>query len=256
MGKAVKIIIGLVVAAVAVVAVVGVLVLQNLDSIIKKVIEGVGSEVTGTEVRVSEVKFTLQEGRGEIYGLTIGNPPGYQSRHMFTMDEIAVQLEPASITGPVIVINEVLIDGAQLTAEQKGTTTNVQELLDSMQTGGEAPPAESSGEGADVRLMLEQFAFINSKGEIKSPQLGDKSLTIPDIRVSDIGDRETGLTPSQLASAMLSNVIKQVEKAVGNYLEKQVKDAAKAELDKQLNENLSEKDREKLDGLKNLIKKN
>ena len=57
-------------------------------------------------------------------------------------------------------------------------------------------------------------------------------------------------TPSQARAARQGtwdNIIKVVQGSI---------EVEKAELDKQLNENLSEKDREKLDGLKNLIKKN
>ena len=46
----------------------------------------------------------------------------------------AVQVDPRSLTGPVIVINEVLVDGAQLTAEQKGTGTNLKQLMDGMKS--------------------------------------------------------------------------------------------------------------------------
>ena len=256
MGKAVKIILGLVVAVIAVCAVVFVLVLQNLDAIIKQVIEDVGSEVVGTPVSVSKVKFTLQEGRGEIDGLTIANPPGFNSRNAFTMDKVVVQVEPGSITGPVIVISEVTVDGAKITAEQKGKTTNLTELSNGMTPASEEPAPPSSGEATDVRLMLEQFAFTNNSATVKTEQFGDKTLNVPAIRLSNIGDRETGLTPNQLASQMVSAVIKQAERAVGNYLEEQVKDAAKKEINKQLDEKLGEEDRKKLEGLKSLMKNN
>jgi hypothetical protein len=256
MGKAGKIILGGGVAIIAIVVIAVVLVFQNLDSIIKSVIEGAGTQATGTAVRVSEVKFTLQEGRGEIYGLTIANPPGYSGGHLFEMGKVAVQLEPRSLAGPVIVINEVLIDGAKLSAEQKGTRTNIQDLMDNLQSGSaEAAPAEE-GEAADVRLMMEKFAFTNSTGTVKTQQFGERELKIPDVRMSDVGDRSTGLSPQELANQMLSRVVKQVEKAVRDYLEDQVKDAAKEELNKQLDEKIGAENREKLEGLKSLIKKN
>jgi hypothetical protein len=254
MGKAGKIILGLVVGVVAVVAILMVGIFQNLDGIIKQVIEGAGTQATGVAVRVADVKFTLQEGRGEIRGLTIANPPGYQSGNLFEMDEIAVQVELASLTGPVIVINEVLIDGARLIAEQKGTTTNVQELMDGMQSGA-SEPAPEAGEAGDVRLMLEQFAFLNSDSTLKTQQFGEKDLKLPDIRLSDMGDRETGLTPEQLAGQVLGAVVKQVEKAVAKYLEDMVKGAAKDEINKQIDEKLGAENREKLEGLKGMFKK-
>ncbi len=255
MNKAVKIVLGLVVALVAVVAIVGVLVLQNLDAIIKQVIEDVGSEVVGTPVRVSEVKFTLQDGRGEIYGLSIANPSGFKSANAFEMDEIAVEIKPASLTGPVIVIDEVKIDGARLTAEQKGTTTNLTALLDGMNTTPSEEPAPApSGEPADVRLALKQFSFTNSSAAVETAQYGGTSIDMPGIRLTNIGDEQTGLTPEQLASEMLGAVIKQAEKAVKDYFEDLVKDAAKEEVNKALDEKIGAENREKLESLKGLIK--
>ena len=254
MGKAGKIILGLVLALIVVCGIVFTLVLQNLDAIIKQVIEDVGTEVVGTPVTVASVKFVLQEGRGEIYGLRIGNPPGYSEPHAFEMDEVAVQVEPRSLAGPVIVINEVLVDGARLVAEQKGTGTNLKQLMDGMKSTSSEPAPPPSDDPSDVRLMLEKFAFVNSKADLKTEQLGDKSLSIPDINMANIGDRETGLTPEQLAGQMVSRVVKQAEKAVGKYLEDLVKDAAKQEVDRRIDEKLGTENREKLEGLKGMLK--
>lgn len=251
MGKAVKIGLGLVV--VLVIAVVF-LVLQNLDAIIKKVIEDVGSEVVGTSVRVSEVKFNLRDGRGEIYGLQIANPDGFNTRNAFEMDEVAVQVRPASITGPVIIIDEVLVDGARLTAEQTGASTNLQQLLDGMKSSSSEPAPPPSGEPADVRLALKQFAFINSSAAIETAQYGGKTLNMPGIRLADLGDEQTGLTPEQLASSMLSAVIKQAQRAVQDYIKDLAKDAAKEEVNKKLDEKIGAENREKLEGLKGLLK--
>jgi uncharacterized protein involved in outer membrane biogenesis len=254
MGKAVKIILGLLAAVVVVFGILTVLVFQNLDAIIKQVIEDVGSDVVGTSVTVSEVKFTLQEGRGEIRGLRIANPPGFKSPSAFEMAEIAVQVDPRSLTGPVIVINEVLVDGAQLTAEQKGTGTNLKQLMDGMKSTDDEATPPPSDEPSDIRLMLEKFAFINSAATVKTEQLGDKSLKIPDIRMSEIGDKEVGLTPNQLAGRMLSTVIRQAERAVKDYLENLVKDAAKKEVQKAVDEKIGAENREKLEGLKGMLK--
>jgi hypothetical protein len=256
MGKAAKIFIGLAVAVVAILVVVGVLVVQNLDTIIKRVIEDVGSDVVGTQVSVGEVKFSLQEGRGEIYGLRIANPPGFTSPSAFEMDEVAVQLEPRSLAGPVIVISEVLIDGARLTAEQRGTTTNLKQLQEGMKPASEEPAPPASDEPGDVRLMLEKFAFVNSAATVDTEQLGDKTLKLPNIRMSDIGDRETGLTPEQLASRMVSTIVSQAQKAVQDYLENAIKDAAKKEAEKRIDEKIGTENREKLESLKGMLKNN
>ncbi|MEP5837511.1 MAG: hypothetical protein ABJ322_07320 [Marinobacter sp.] len=256
MSKTGKIIGGLAIALIAAVALVAVLVFQNLDGIIKRIIEDVGSDVTSTRVSVAEVKFTLSEGRGEIRGLHIGNPPGYSGRNLFEMDQVAVQLDTASLTGPVIVIEEVVIDGARLSAEQKGTATNLQDLLDGMDTGASTTePVPATSDTADVRLMLENFSFTNSSATLKTQQFGDKTLKLPDLKLSGLGDRQTGLTPEQLASKMVSSLVKQAEKAVADYLKKLGKDAAKKELNKQVDDKIGSENREKLEGLKGMFKK-
>jgi hypothetical protein len=253
MSKTAKILGGSVLAIVAVVAIVMVVALQNLDGIIKNVIETVGSQVTQTKVTVSEVKFSLKDGRGEIRGLKIANPPGYTSAHAFSMKEVAVELDLASLTGDVFVIKEILIDGADLIAEQKGTTTNLKDLLDNINSGASAsePAPADEASGGDVRLMLEKFAFTGTAATVTSPQLGERSLRIPDIRMQDIGDKETGLTPQQLANRMVKTLLKQVEAAVAKDLKKMAKKAGQDALEK----NLSEDDKAKLDGIKSLFKK-
>ena len=250
MSKAGKVIGGLVLAAVAVVAVVLVLVFQNLDGIIKRVIEDVGSKVTNTSVTVDSVKFSLTEGRGEIYGLAIGNPSGYSRGKAFEISEVALQVAPASLTGPVIVIKEVLVDGAKLNIEQKGTGNNLSALLEGMNTGTsepEAAPADTAP--SDTRLMLEQFSFTNSAAKISTEQHGEHSLKLPAIKVSNIGDKQNGLTPEQLASQLVASVVKQAEKAVSKYLGDLVKDAAKKEANKRIDEKVGSENREKLEGL-------
>jgi hypothetical protein len=260
MSKTGKILGGSVLTIVAVVVIVTVVALQNLDGIIKNVIETVGSQVTQTKVTVAEVKFSLTDGRGEIRGLKIGNPPGYKSAHALSMKEVAVELDPASLTGSVFVIKEVLIDGADLIVEQKGTTTNLKDLLKTMNSGAaasEPAPAAAASEpaaaasGGDVRLMLEEFAFTGTTATVTSSTLGKISLKMPAIRMQNIGDKETGLTPQQLANRMVKTLFKQVEASVGKSLRKMAKQAGQDALEG----NLSEDAKGKLDGLKSLFKK-
>jgi hypothetical protein len=258
MSKGGKIVAGLVTAAVAVVAILVIVVFQNLDSIIKQVIEGVGTQVTQTRVSVSGVAFSISDGRGEIDGLSIGNPPGYQSKTAFDMNRVVVQVDPRSLTGGVIVIKEVTIDGAQLTAEQKGLKNNLQDLLANIEEAGggqAAEPAPAESGGSDVRLMLERFAFTNSAAAVITEQWGEQTLKIPDITMANIGDRETGLTPEQLAGRMVESLVKQTEKAVANHLEQLAKDAAKEEINRQIDKKIGAEDRKKLEGLKGLMKK-
>ena len=50
---------------------------RNTNSIVKHAIESIGSQYLGAPVRVGSVDISLQDGRGTLKNLEIGNPPGY-----------------------------------------------------------------------------------------------------------------------------------------------------------------------------------
>jgi hypothetical protein len=239
------------------VAVAGYFFLSNLDGIIKDVIEQVGSEVLQTRVSLDGVELDLSTGAGRLTGLTIANPPGYESDYAFNLNDIVIAISPASLTKAVIVISQVKIDGASLIAEQKGTQTNLGELLKNIESssgesGQQAPAVDGEPAANEVRLMVENFSFTNTQATVLSEKSGENSLKVPDVRRSNIGDKKTGMTPEQLAEEILRSVVKEVENAVGQYLGKLAADA----VEKKLTEKMSEGDKSKLDGVKALFKKN
>jgi hypothetical protein len=255
-----KILLGLFVAVIAVVAVVVFLGLQNINQIVKIAVETEGPKVTGTAVQLERVDLSLMEGRGELYGLQIDNPKGYQSEYAFSMGQVALQVEPKSLTGKVIVINEILIDGAKLIAEQKDLTrTNLQDLLDNVKgkSGSKASqqtasPASDSP-SADVRLMVEKFSFVNGGVRLITTEWGERTLKLPGINITDVGDRDVGLTPEQLTQALLDPILAQAKAAVTNNLEDLAKEKAQQKLQEKIDEKLSDEQKGQLQQLKGLF---
>lgn len=255
-----KIIGGLLLVVILVVAGIAYLGLSNINALIKNAVETVGPQVTKTDVSLSAVDFKLTEGRGELHGLVIGNPPGYNSEYAFSLGTVALQVDPVSVTGPVIVIKEILVDGAKLVAEQKDLTkSNLVDLLNNMKGGGKAeapaPASDSDGGASDVRLMVERFSFVNSSAQVLTQQWGEKTLSLPAVKLKNIGDKTTGVSPEELAQVMLQSVIEQTKKQVSRDLEKRAKAEAEAKLKEKLDEKLSDEDKEKLNNLKSLFGK-
>ena len=185
--KAIKIIVGLLIAVIAVVAIVVVIGLQNINKIVKTAVETVGPDVTKTEVRLAEVDIQLMQGRGELRGLTVANPQGFSRANAFSLGEIALQIDPASLTGDVIVINEIVITGAQLLAEHKNIKdTNLQALFDNV-SGNEnnqtsSSQASTTDASQQVKLAIEQFTFSASEIKLMTEKWGERSVKLPTIR--------------------------------------------------------------------------
>jgi hypothetical protein len=232
--KALKLVLVPVLGLAAIAAILAYFLLSNLDDIIKRVIEDVGSHVTQTEVTLDSAHIDLKTGRGSLSGLTIANPPGagYKSAYAFQLDNIVLGVDLESLSGPVIVLTEVTVDGARLVTEQRGDKTNLTELLANIEAasnktgaGPDQPQAEAAA--SDERLMLEKFDFINTSALIITEQLGEKALQLPDIHVNNIGDKETGLTPEQMTHELLRSVIRKVSRAARDYLRELAEEALK-----------------------------
>lgn len=232
--------------------------LKNLDAIVKHVIVQVGTNVTGSQVAVDSVSISLKEGRGEISGLNLANPTGFDSKHLFHLNQVALDIKPNSLFGDVIVIDEVLIDGADIIAEQKGQQTNLQVLLKQLEQNGGGSQSESAPveeKPADpnakpVRLAITKFSFINNKAELHTEKWAPQVLSVPNIVMNNLGSADNGLTPEQLSSEVVKRLVRSVEKAATDALKKKAQEEAKKAITNELDKNLSQDTKDKLQKLK------
>jgi hypothetical protein len=134
----VKIVLWIVLAVVLVFVGAGIYVVVNSGSLIKQAIESEGPRYLGAPVTVDRVDLSLSEGKGEIRGLEIGNPPGYEGPYLLHLGRAKVVIDPGQLQEKAVVIQEVLVDGALLELVAKGTKdTNIQALLDHIDKFGE-----------------------------------------------------------------------------------------------------------------------
>ena len=88
----------IVAAALALVIAAGIaFVLTNVNFIVKSAIEKYGSRATGTAVAVSSVNIRLASGEAEVMGLSVANPGGFSSPHIFDLGSIAVRIDARSV---------------------------------------------------------------------------------------------------------------------------------------------------------------
>lgn len=248
--KAIKIILSVVVALIVVIAIVVVVGLQNLNSLVEMGIESVGPQVTKTDVQVERVDIELTEGRGSIYGLDVANPEGFSDNPILQVGEVTLQIQPSSLTEDVTVIRAIVVDGARLNAEHRGLADiNMRDMLDNIQPDGPEEPTKPTTASPDMRFMVEELQFTNAALNLHSEEFGERELAMQDIQLSDLGDREQGLTPAQLGRAILSPIVDQARRR----LEQELKDEAGGQLQEELEERLSDEEKEDVDRVKSLL---
>ena len=94
-----------------------VVLLSNLDSIIKTAVEEGGSEATQANVTSSEVDILANEGKAALRRFSVSNPAGFETPSAFKLGEVAVTLDIGSVTEDTVHIKEILISGPEVTYE-------------------------------------------------------------------------------------------------------------------------------------------
>lgn len=200
----------------------GYVVYGKLGTLIKRGVETYGPPLTGTSVELSAARLSLFSGEGSLHGLTIGNPKGYSDNDAFDLSEISISVDPKSVTGEVIHVRSIVIDGPELLAEfNESGRSNLDVILDKVRGGG-GRASSGKGGGKEPRLRVDEFRFENAKLRATAPAYKlDKEVVMPAIVIKDIGGKN-GVTPSQLASEVLKPVIdKAARTAVNEYVKVQ-----------------------------------
>jgi hypothetical protein len=231
MKKIVSIVGGLI--AVAVVAVV-VFVFFFAGDAIKVAVEEMGPKLTKSDVTLNKVDLSLASGEASLSGLKIGNPATFTTPHAFKLDNISVKIDTGSIGQDTIVIKEIVINAPDVIAEfkkfsfnpvdakgsiqkslktsnfiaiQKNVEAFVKQAGGSEKSSGES--ASSGGEkGDEPKLIIEKFRMIGVKVRAVAHDGLKLDQTLPPFSISlnDIGKKEGGLPPAEIAAVLIPKV--------------------------------------------------
>jgi len=208
----------------------------SLDGVVASTVERYGSAVTGTDVNVGGVDLTLTSGRAALEGVTIDNPSGYDTDYAVRIGTATVELAVGSLAGSVPVIEELVLDGALINAEQRDTASNLTDIQKhATASSGEAPAGEPG------RIVVERFRLRNARLLITSEHLSKpEELPLDDVVVENIGQASGGATYSEAAEAMLMPVLAAARAAATQRLQvaaaDAVTEAAREELDEERDE--------------------
>ena len=214
----------------------------RLDSAVVSTVERYGSQVTGTDVDVTSAELALTAGRANFAGLTVDNPRGYDTDYAVRVESATVELDVGSLAGDVPVIEEIVLDGALINAEQRDAASNLTDIQKhATASSGDASAAEPG------RIIVNRFRLRNARVLLTSELLSKpEELPLSDIVVSNIGTATGGATYSEAAEAMLMPVIAAARTAAAQKLRdaaaEAVTDAAREELDEEADELREETD--------------
>lgn len=221
----------------------------NLDKGIKAVIETVGPELTKSTVTLNDVDLSLTSGEGRLTGLVIGNPAGFKTPHAFSLGEVFLAVDPESVTTDTIVINSIQIVAPQITYESANDVTNLQKLQQNVeQSTGSGSSGSSSANDSDSapakNLIIKSLSITDGQLSYSNALLGAEpiSLALPPIQLTGIGESSGGASSAEVVKQILAAINQNAAGVVAN-----------SGALKDVGDQIKERAKEKLDGLKGLF---
>jgi len=197
----------------------------SLDTIVKRGVEKVGPAVTKTDVRVEGVKLSPFSGNGELSGLVVANPEGFKTPSAIQAKSIAIALEPGSVLGDKVVIRSIKLIGPQVTFEGGLQGNNLSKLLSNVKGTNQQPATKEEKKAVSRKLQVDDILITGGQVHAVVDVLGNKTVNLPEIHITQLGQGPDGITPAELTAKVLHEILQAVLTSVaGGDLTQSLKD--------------------------------
>lgn len=182
-----------------------------IGDIIKKGVETVGPQVTKVEVKLGGASLSLLGGSGSVSGLVVGNPPGYKSESAIKVGKASLALSPGSVFSDKVVIKSINVQTPEITIEGGLNDNNLTAIQKNVAafTGPstDQPAAGKDAKSASKKLQVDEF--IVSGAKVNAVIMGRTvPFTIPEIKLTGLGQGPEGITAADLTKRFMDEVIK------------------------------------------------
>lgn len=186
----------------------------NLDKVIIAAVEKYGSEVTKTDVVLKEVDLDLKSGKGALKGFSVGNPEGFDEDHSIKLDSVAVEVDISDTNKEVIHIREIRVENPSIIYAVNQATNNLDVIRNNVDaflkekglSGGDQKAESSDEEGP--KLIIDNIFINGGQVSVIAPVLAGKKIDgrLPNIHMTNIGKEEGGATPGQVAAKIINEL--------------------------------------------------
>jgi hypothetical protein len=176
------------------------------EALIKRAIEHYGPQLTGTAVKVREVKLEPIDGRGAISGLEVGNPPGFSAARALAVGEMRLAVDPGTITSAVVHVKEISLEAPTITYERGAQGDNLSAIQKHIKS--ELPKSGARG-GASSSKDAPQRKFIVDHVQVRNAKVsygGAVTIDLGDVHLRDLGKKKGGATAAELTDEVWSEL--------------------------------------------------
>jgi hypothetical protein len=167
----------------------------SIDGILKSAIQTAIKKQLNVDASVSKVSLNIASGSVQISNLKISNPPGYQFERILETKSIVVKTSIGSLLSNPIEIKQITIDGIAVVIEQKGLSSNLNDILKSMPEKPKTETVQTRENAKSVHISSVDINDISVTAKLLPvPGKSDAvTLKISSLHLSDIGGKKSTL---------------------------------------------------------------
>jgi hypothetical protein len=181
------------------------------DAAITKGVKAGASKALGVNVALGGVHLRLLRGSVGMNDLAVDNPAGYSNKTLLTLKDARVKAEMGSMLSDTVKIDEIKLDGIDVDIEQKGLSTNLQDLLNGMKA--QAPPAPTTttpgpakAKTTGKKLLIKSLEITNVKVKVRVLSGPAIPLTLKTIKMENIGSGGEPVDVAALTGKILAAI--------------------------------------------------
>ena len=173
-------------------------------------------------VTLESASISIFNGSGTLKGFVVGNPEGSKTPEAIKVGSIDLAIVPGSILQEKKHIRMIKVESPEITYETDLKGSNIGKILENVSGSSEqdknAPTKKE--QTSKTKLQVDEFVISGAKVHVTAAMLGSTTLTLPEIRLAQLGEGPEGITPAELSQKVLNAVLNEVTKAVAGNLGK------------------------------------
>lgn len=217
--------------AISAIIIVGLVVMMRADGLIPAAAEEYGPEVLNVDVALEDADLSIFSGQASLKGFNLGQPDGYGDGLMFGLEAVDLKLQPSTLLGNHLIIDEISIEEPAIEAVLKGDLSNFEAFTNAL---GLPATDEAEEAASEFTMTIKRLAVTQPQMRVvKDGALAlDETITLASFELTDLGTDEEGLTPQEVARHVMDFLYPQVAKVlVETGLKKQINALAEDGLD-------------------------
>jgi len=156
-------------------------------------------------VRLDKAALSIFGGTLSMDNLVVDNPEGYEHPNLLTLEHGSMAVNIGSLLSNTVEMEKIQLDNITLTLEQKGLTSNLQEVINNLPKSDAPPPGDKPSKNLRIKELHINGVRVNAK-LLPIPGRADTvSLRLSPITLTNIGTEEK-IDAAQLTGIILAAI--------------------------------------------------